>query len=146
MTERARTRRGAYSHRTVIVRGTVTGTITAGDNVVVSETGSVEGDIISPQLADGAVLRGRGDTLTGQTETNNVQLDAMSNDRGLGPGFDSGLRPRSTRTSTAAIAEPDPLHGDYGAAVRRRAVWSIIRGRVGTADAGHQSVAGVSKV
>ena len=60
--------------KTIIVRGSVTGTITAGDKVVVSETGSVEGDIISPRLAlaDGAVLRGRVDTLTGQTETNNV--------------------------------------------------------------------------
>jgi cytoskeletal protein CcmA (bactofilin family) len=50
--------------KTVIVRGSVTGTITAGDRVVVSETGSVEGDVISPRLAlaDGAVLRGRVDT------------------------------------------------------------------------------------
>jgi cytoskeletal protein CcmA (bactofilin family) len=61
--------------KTVIIRGTVTGTITAGDKVVVSETGSVEGDIISPRLAlaDGAVLGGRVDTLTGQTETNIVR-------------------------------------------------------------------------
>src|SRR6266446_619414 len=61
--------------KTIIVRGSVTGTITAGDKVVVSETGSVEGDIISPRLAlaDGAVLRGRVDTLTGQTETSDVQ-------------------------------------------------------------------------
>jgi cytoskeletal protein CcmA (bactofilin family) len=50
--------------KTVIVRGAVTGTITAGDKVVVSETGSVEGDVMSPRLAlaDGAVLRGRVDT------------------------------------------------------------------------------------
>ena len=50
--------------KTVIVRGAVTGTITAGDKVVVSETGSVEGDVIAPRLAlaDGAVLRGRVDT------------------------------------------------------------------------------------
>lgn len=50
--------------KTVIVRGSVMGTITAGDKVVVSETGSVEGDVISPRLAlaDGAVLRGRVDT------------------------------------------------------------------------------------
>ena len=50
--------------RAVTVRGAVTGSITAGDKVVVSETGSVEGDIVSPwlALADGAVLRGRVDT------------------------------------------------------------------------------------
>jgi cytoskeletal protein CcmA (bactofilin family) len=61
--------------KTVIVRGAVTGTVTAGDKVVVSETGSVEGDIISPRLAlaDGAVLRGRVDTLTRQPETNSVR-------------------------------------------------------------------------
>jgi cytoskeletal protein CcmA (bactofilin family) len=60
--------------RTVIVRGAVMGTITAGDKVVVSETGSVEGDVISPclALADGAVLRGRVDTLAQQTEAGRV--------------------------------------------------------------------------
>jgi cytoskeletal protein CcmA (bactofilin family) len=58
--------------RTVIVRGAVTGTIIAGDKVVVSETGSVEGDVISPRLAlaDGAVLRGRVDTLGRDSEAN----------------------------------------------------------------------------
>ena len=58
--------------KTVTVRGAVTGTITAGDKVVVSSTGSVEGDVISPRLAlaDGAVLRGRVDTLTRNTEAN----------------------------------------------------------------------------
>ena len=60
--------------KTVTVRGAVIGTITAGDKVVVSETGSIEGDIISPRLAlaDGAVLRGRVDTLPRNTEANNV--------------------------------------------------------------------------
>ena len=60
--------------KTVSVRGAVTGTITAGDKIVVAETGSVEGNIISPRLAlaDGAVLRGRVDTLTPHTEANNV--------------------------------------------------------------------------
>jgi cytoskeletal protein CcmA (bactofilin family) len=60
--------------RTVIVRGAVTGTITAGDKVIVSETGSVEGDVISPclALADGAVLRGRVDTLARHTEANKI--------------------------------------------------------------------------
>ena len=61
--------------KTVTVRGTVTGTITAGDKVVISETGSVEGDIRSPRLvlADGAVLRGRVDTLPRHTEANKVR-------------------------------------------------------------------------
>jgi len=44
----------------------VIGTITASHKVDISETGSVEGDIVSPRvaMADGAVLRGRVDTLT----------------------------------------------------------------------------------
>jgi cytoskeletal protein CcmA (bactofilin family) len=50
--------------KTVTVLGAVTGMITASDKVDVRETGSVEGNIISPRLAmaDGAVLRGRVDT------------------------------------------------------------------------------------
>jgi cytoskeletal protein CcmA (bactofilin family) len=50
--------------KNVTVRGVVTGTITAGEKVVVHAAGSVEGDIISPRVvvADGAVLRGRVDT------------------------------------------------------------------------------------
>src|SRR5437870_181799 len=65
--------------KTVTVRGTVTGTITAGDKVVISETGSVEGDIRSPRLvlADGAVLRGRADTLTRHIEANRVRRLAV---------------------------------------------------------------------
>ena len=66
--------------KTVTVRGAVMGTITAGNKVVVSETGSVEGDIISPRLAltDGAVLRGRVDTLPQHTAADNVrQLAAV---------------------------------------------------------------------
>jgi bactofilin len=60
--------------KSVIVRGTVIGTITAGHKVIVSETGSIEGDIISPQLAlaDGAVLKGRVDTATRRAEASNV--------------------------------------------------------------------------
>jgi cytoskeletal protein CcmA (bactofilin family) len=56
--------------KTVTVRGAVMGTIKAGDKVVVSETGSVEGDITSPRLAlaDGAALQGRVDTSTRDNE------------------------------------------------------------------------------
>src|SRR5216684_1045619 len=61
--------------KTVTVRGAVTGTITAGDKVVVSSTGSVEGDVTSPRLAlaEGALLRGRVDTLTRHIEANKVR-------------------------------------------------------------------------
>jgi cytoskeletal protein CcmA (bactofilin family) len=56
--------------KTVTIRGTVTGTITASDKVDVRETGAVEGNIISPRLAmaDGAVLKGRVDTSTRHAE------------------------------------------------------------------------------
>jgi cytoskeletal protein CcmA (bactofilin family) len=52
--------------KTVTVLGSVTGKITAHDTVNIRETGSVEGDIVSPRLAmtDGAVLRGRVETGT----------------------------------------------------------------------------------
>ena len=50
--------------------------------------------------------------------------------------------PARIALSTTALAEPDSLHGDCGATVRRPAVWSIIRGRLGTADPGHQGVGG----
>jgi cytoskeletal protein CcmA (bactofilin family) len=48
----------------VTIYGAVTGTITAREKVDIRESGSVDGDIISPRLAiaDGAVLRGRVDT------------------------------------------------------------------------------------
>jgi cytoskeletal protein CcmA (bactofilin family) len=61
--------------KTVTVRGAVIGMITATEKVVISETGSVEGDISSPRLAlaDGAVLRGRVDTLIRHAEANNVR-------------------------------------------------------------------------
>ena len=50
--------------RIVTVLGAVTGTITAGEKIYIRETGSVEGDVLSPRLAmaDGALLRGRVDT------------------------------------------------------------------------------------
>ena len=47
--------------RVVAVHGEVTGTITAAHKVEVGETGSVQGDIITPRMvvAEGAVLHGR---------------------------------------------------------------------------------------
>jgi cytoskeletal protein CcmA (bactofilin family) len=61
--------------KTVTVRGAVMGTIKAGDKVVVSETGSVEGDIMSPRLAlaDGAALQGRVDTSIRDIEASKVR-------------------------------------------------------------------------
>ena len=47
--------------KVVTIFGAVTGTITARQKVEIRESGSVEGDIVSPRLAmvDGALLRGR---------------------------------------------------------------------------------------
>ena len=71
--------RGDIVAKIVTVRGTITGSIIAGDKVIVAETGSVEGDITTPRLAltDGAKLRGRVDT-SPQTATGTVrQLAAV---------------------------------------------------------------------
>jgi cytoskeletal protein CcmA (bactofilin family) len=47
--------------KSVIVLGSVTGSITAHDKVDIRDTGSVQGDILAARLAmsDGAMLRGR---------------------------------------------------------------------------------------
>jgi cytoskeletal protein CcmA (bactofilin family) len=52
--------------RSVTIRGSVKGTITAANLVEIRETGSVEGDIVAPHVsvAEGAVVHGRIDTLT----------------------------------------------------------------------------------
>lgn len=52
--------------KTVDVLGSVSGSIIAHDKVEIRETGSIEGDIVSPRLvmADGAILRGRVETST----------------------------------------------------------------------------------
>jgi cytoskeletal protein CcmA (bactofilin family) len=51
--------------RSVTIRGTIKGTITATSLVEIRETGSIEGDIMAPHVsvAEGAVVRGRIDTL-----------------------------------------------------------------------------------
>jgi cytoskeletal protein CcmA (bactofilin family) len=56
--------------RSVVVRGALKGTITAKDKVELRETASVDGDILSPRMvmADGAVFRGRVDTLALRAE------------------------------------------------------------------------------
>lgn len=52
--------------KTVDVLGSVSGSIIAHDKVEIGETGSIEGDIVSPRIAmaDGAILRGRVETST----------------------------------------------------------------------------------
>ncbi|SRR5258706_7971125 len=57
--------------KSVTIRGTVTGTITAATLVEIRETGSIEGDIIAPHVsvAEGAVVRGRIDTLTQRADS-----------------------------------------------------------------------------
>jgi cytoskeletal protein CcmA (bactofilin family) len=58
--------RADIAARSVTIRGTVTGSITAANLVEIRETGSLEGDITSPHVsvAEGAIVRGRIDTLT----------------------------------------------------------------------------------
>jgi cytoskeletal protein CcmA (bactofilin family) len=53
--------RGEILAKSVIVHGTVTGNVTAREKVEVRETGTIEGDIVTPGLSisEGAVLSGR---------------------------------------------------------------------------------------
>jgi cytoskeletal protein CcmA (bactofilin family) len=62
--------RADITAKIVTIFGAVTGKIIAREKVDIRETGSVEGDIISPRLAisDGALLRGRVDTETKEIE------------------------------------------------------------------------------
>jgi cytoskeletal protein CcmA (bactofilin family) len=52
--------------KTVTVRGNVKGTISATELVDIRETGSIEGDIVSPRVSmvEGSVVRGKIDTLS----------------------------------------------------------------------------------
>jgi cytoskeletal protein CcmA (bactofilin family) len=54
--------------KTVTIHGAVTGAIKASGTVDIRETGSVDGDITAPSvvMVEGADVRGRIDTLTGQ--------------------------------------------------------------------------------
>lgn len=53
--------KAAISAKTVVIMGTVTGNVTAGERVEVYPTGSITGDIESPRLAvpDGSRIQGR---------------------------------------------------------------------------------------
>lgn len=66
--------------RTVMVLGSITGTITAREKVDIRETGAVIGDIVSPRIAmaDGAMLKGRVDTGTSAHATETRKLTAVA--------------------------------------------------------------------
>ena len=51
----------AIDAKAVVIQGTVTGNVTAGEKVEIQTTGSVAGDVRSPRLAiaDGASIRGK---------------------------------------------------------------------------------------
>ena len=55
--------------RTITIHGTVIGNIRATDKVDIRETGRIDGDLVSPRisLADGALVRGRVDTVSENT-------------------------------------------------------------------------------
>ena len=56
--------RAEIAAKAVVIMGTVTGNVTAGENVAIRATGSVIGDIVSPGLAieDGGRLHGKVET------------------------------------------------------------------------------------
>src|SRR2546421_1526302 len=56
--------------KTIMVLGTVAGTITATDRIKICETASIEGAITAPRLAitEGATLKGRLSTTASQTD------------------------------------------------------------------------------
>ena len=57
--------------RNVMIHGAVTGNIRASGRVDILATGRIEGDLITPciVIADGAVIRGRVDTLSKPSDT-----------------------------------------------------------------------------
>lgn len=74
--------------KSVIVLGEVVGNITASEKLEIRDSGSVEGDIVSPRLAvaDGATFRGRVDMNRGQ------------------PGARPAAAPAQARQPAAAVA------------------------------------------
>jgi cytoskeletal protein CcmA (bactofilin family) len=53
--------KAAIAAKAVVVMGAVTGNVTAGERIEIQNTGSVNGDVVSPRLAiaDGGSLRGK---------------------------------------------------------------------------------------
>jgi cytoskeletal protein CcmA (bactofilin family) len=56
--------------QSVTIHGTVTGTVRASAKVDIRETGRINGDLFTPRvaMADGAIVRGRVDTLSDQSD------------------------------------------------------------------------------
>jgi cytoskeletal protein CcmA (bactofilin family) len=53
--------KAAIAAKAVVIKGAVTGNVTAGEKVEIEKTGSVIGDVSSPRLAiaDGGAIRGK---------------------------------------------------------------------------------------
>lgn len=53
--------KAAITAKAVVIMGAVTGNVTAGERIEIQNTGSVNGDVVSPRLAiaDGGCLRGK---------------------------------------------------------------------------------------
>jgi cytoskeletal protein CcmA (bactofilin family) len=53
--------KAAIAAKAVVIMGAVTGNVTAGEKIEIQNTGSVNGDVVSPRLAiaDGGSLRGK---------------------------------------------------------------------------------------
>ena len=60
--------RAEISAKSIVILGEVVGSVTASEKIEIKESGSVEGDIVSPRLevADGAMFRGRVDMNRGK--------------------------------------------------------------------------------
>ena len=65
--------------KTVIVFGTLIGSVTASQKVVLGERAVVDGDVVSPRfgMADGAELRGRVETTTRPVKQTQSELTAV---------------------------------------------------------------------
>jgi cytoskeletal protein CcmA (bactofilin family) len=66
--------------RNITIFGTVVGNIRASAKVDIRTTGRIDGDLVSPRivLADGALVRGRVDTLSQQPETERSRAEVTS--------------------------------------------------------------------
>jgi cytoskeletal protein CcmA (bactofilin family) len=53
--------KAAIAAKSVVIMGAVTGNVTAGERIEIQNTGSINGDVVSPRLAiaDGGCLRGK---------------------------------------------------------------------------------------
>jgi cytoskeletal protein CcmA (bactofilin family) len=53
--------KAAIAAKAVVIKGAVTGNVTAGEKIEIQNTGSINGDVVAPRLAiaDGGSLRGK---------------------------------------------------------------------------------------